>query len=62
MFLSTISSKQILAVRRIELEQITVALILKTDANTLGRKKFVYSHIDDFGSIPVAVQDSGMSV
>src|SRR5262245_43370678 len=62
MFLSTISSKQILAVRRIDLEHITVALILKTDAKAGWRKKFVYSHINDCGSITVAIQDSGMLV
>ena|SRR5215813_15103110 len=62
MFLSTISSNQILAVRRIELEHIAVALRLKTDAKAGGRKKFVYSHIDNCRSITVTIQDSGISV
>ena len=35
---------------------------LKTDAKAGGREKFVYSHIDDFGSITVAIQDSVISV
>ena len=59
---SSKSSRQILAVRRIDLEHITVALILKTDVKAGERKKFVYSHIDDCGSITVAIQDSGTSV
>jgi hypothetical protein len=62
MFLPSIPSKQVLAVRRIEFEHITAALILKTDANSLGHKEFVYSHIDGCEAAAVAVQDSGMSV
>jgi hypothetical protein len=52
-----IADKRIPAFRRI-----TVALIQKTDLQAGGQKKFVYSHIDDRGSIAVAVQDSGISV
>jgi len=52
-----IADKRISAVRRI-----TVALIQKTDLQAGWQKKFVNSHIDDCGSITVAVQDSGMSV
>jgi hypothetical protein len=59
---SPASSKQILAGRRIDLEHIAVALILKTDVKDGEREKFVYSHIDDCGSITAAIQDSGISV
>jgi len=62
MLLSTISSDQIPAVRRTDLEQITLVLILKTAVKAGRRKKFVYSHIDDRGSINVAIEDSGISV
>src|SRR5262249_32515610 len=61
MFLSTISSNQILAVRRIELEHIAVALRLKTDAKAGGRKKFVYSHIDNCRSLSVTCRVWGFS-
>ena len=35
---------------------------LRTDVKAGERQKFVYSHIDDCGSIAVAVQDSGISI
>src|SRR5262245_9284750 len=41
---------------------ITVALILKTDARAVGRRNFVCSHIDNCGSVTVAIQNSGILV